>query len=98
MPLFLRLQEDPLEELLGPGSATSCGTALHWDESDELAQSILPGLFGEDTDIGASPFDMIDFGEPNKGAHGQVCEMRFSGGMSWHQHFCLLSRSRWENI
>jgi SHAQKYF class myb-like DNA-binding protein len=42
--------EDSLDELLGPVSAASCGTALDtadWEQSsEELAQSIMPGVFG----------------------------------------------------
>lgn len=67
MSCCLNAQDDSLDDLLGPGSATSCGTALDWDQSDELAQSILPGLFGDDdADIGASPFDIMDFGDSGK--------------------------------
>ena len=66
------VQDDSLEELLGPGSATSCGTALDWDDSDELAQSILPGLFGDNPHLSTSPFDMIEFGAPTAAAHGEV--------------------------
>jgi hypothetical protein len=66
------VQDDSFEELLGPGSATSCGTALDWEESDELAQSILPGLFGDNPHLSTSPFDMIEFGAPMAAAHGQV--------------------------
>jgi hypothetical protein len=68
----MRVQDDTFEELLGPGSATSCGTALDWEESDELAQSILPGLFGDGAHLSTSPFDMIEFGAPTAAAHGQV--------------------------
>jgi len=43
--------QEELDELLGPGSATSCGTALDvsdWEQSsEELAQSIMPGVFGD---------------------------------------------------